>query len=497
MSPRWVWQGGDLFRDLLEVEIPEQSLAIALIVHEKLAAQGAARSRICIAGVREWTSLVHQSPQDLEKWLAGSGLERSQISQIRVVGSPQFSASMAGGGFSQLGITVGKFVVLNGQIPLIHFLPKEGRIRIPKSETHSQSQAVNSTAFALRKPRVLVVDDSETIQKLLHKIISDDADLEFVGAVGLPSLAEEAIKKFKPDVITMDIHMPEMNGVELLKKLLPKYRIPIVMISSLSREEGTFVLDALEAGAVDYIQKPAMSELAEVAPRICEKIKNAALATVQTVTDRTFGVSHDRVRASSQDVDFGSLIVIGSSTGGTEALKHVLAGFPDKIPPVLIVQHIPPVFSKAFADRMNQLFPFQVREAQDGDLVEPSVVLVAPGGKQMKVKDSGGVLKIVIDDSDPVNRHKPSVDVLFDSVVALKRKRVAAAILTGMGADGAKGLLRLKQSGAHTVAQDEATCVVYGMPKEAAKLGAAEVVAPLPQVASKLIQFCKRAKTAA
>ena len=193
---------------------------------------------------------------------------------------------------------------------------------------------------------------------------------------------------------------------------------------------------------------------------------------------------------NSDGVDFSFLIGIGSSTGGTEALKTVLTQLPEKIPPILIVQHIPPVFSKAFAERMNQLCPFEVKEAEDGESVTENKVLIAPGGRQMKVGLRNSLLHVIIDDSAPVNRHKPSVDVLFDSIALLQRKKVVAAILTGMGTDGAKGLLKLRHGGARTFAQDEATSVVYGMPKEAAKLGGVEKIISLDQVASNLLKAC-------
>ena len=370
---------------------------------------------------------------------------------------------------AQFGLNQGKSVPIKEK-SLFQFLPEEGRLRI---ETK-------------RKIRVLVVDDSETIRKLLSRVLSEDSELECVGTVELPSLVPEAIERLKPDVITLDIHMPEMDGVELLKKLLPKYKIPMVMISSLSREDGTYVLDALESGAVDYIQKPSMSELPVLAPMIREKIKNARFAKIQTQSANQ--VQHKKVSLGTIDKSY--LIAIGSSTGGTEALKHVLTMMPDQIPPIVIVQHIPAVFSKAFADRMNTLCNFTVKEAEDGDLVVNNHVYIAPGGKQMKLSDKGGVIRVIIDDAAPVNRHKPSVDYLFDSIAEFSRKKLVAGILTGMGADGAKGLLKLKQKGARTFAQDESSSVVYGMPKEAYKIGAVDKVVHIDLVAETILKAC-------
>ena len=382
-----------------------------------------------------------------------------------------------------LGLTPGKSIEV---LDLSHFqyIPSENRIRRQKNEEKHLNYK--------KKIKVLVIDDSETIRKLLHRIISDDPDLECVGTVELPSKALKAIEDLRPDVLTLDIHMPEMDGIALLKKILPIYPLPVVMISSLSREEGVFVLDALEAGAVDYIQKPSFNQLKTLAPLICERLKNAKLAKLK-VKNFQNKKPLKTTNLDLTDLDLGYLIGIGSSTGGTEALKEVLTSLPDQIPPILIVQHIPPIFSKSFADRMNHLCRFEVREANDGDLVLPNQVLVAPGGFQMRVIEQYGNLKVLVEDTDPVNRHKPSVDVLFDSMALLPMKKMVAAILTGMGADGAKGLLKLRQRGIFTVGQDEASCVVYGMPKEAAKIGAVTKVLPLDLIGRELLLACGKA----
>ncbi len=380
----------------------------------------------------------------------------------------------------------------------LHYFPAESRVRARKSG--AQAPTVAQTAAPARAPgktRVLVIDDSDTICKLLSRIVAEDPELECVGTVSRPSQAQAAVAQLKPDVITMDIHMPEMDGVALLKQLLPLHQIPVVMISSLNREEGGAVLDALDAGAVDYIQKPTLDRLAETAPMIREKIKMARGARVNHGSARRRPNATVLSQFRSQ-IDQSQLILIGSSTGGTEALRQVLTALPDGVPPILIVQHIPPVFSAAFAERMNQLCKFKVREAQDGDRVTPDLCLIAPGGKQMKVKrHADGDLRVVIEDSPPVNRHKPSVDYLFSSVAELKPRKMIGAILTGMGADGAKGLLELKKLGAHTIAQDEATSVVFGMPREAIKLGAADEVLPLDKIAERILVAAKKKSAAA
>ncbi len=369
------------------------------------------------------------------------------------------------------------------------FTPAIGRLQLAREAAASVPVSASSSP---RRVKVLIVDDSPTLQKLLRQILSADPGIEVVGVSGLPSEVEGLVERLNPDVITLDIHMPEMNGVKLLRHLLTKRPISAVMISSLAMEEGSLVLDALESGAVDYVQKPTFENVAQVGEVICEKVKGAAASRVIQPSRAT--VTRSRLVPSiSGNLDLDSLLLIGASTGGTEAIRAVLTALPEQIPPVLIVQHIPPVFSKAFADRMNQLCPFEVREAVDGAVVEPGHVWIAPGGTQMTVEQRGGQLCIKIDPSaEPMNRHKPSVDALFLSAAKLKRRKRAAAILTGMGADGARGLLALKESGAQTLAQDEASCVVYGMPREAARLGAAQKIVALSDVASQLTTWVTR-----
>ena len=346
-----------------------------------------------------------------------------------------------------------------------------------------------------KRIKLMIVDDSKTIRDLLSSIFSKVPEIEVVAVVDHPHKAQKLIPELKPDVITLDIHMPDMDGVTLLKSYIPKFPIPTIMISSLTMEEGPMVLNALESGAVDYIQKPSFSELAMLAPLMIEKVKEASRSKVKIEK------SHESSKTAkfTGKIDESSLIVIGSSTGGTEALKQVFLSMPAAIPPTLVVQHIPPVFSKAFADRLNQLCPFEVREAKDGDLVAPNLVLIAPGGLQMEVVAKGSELRVKISDAAPMNRHKPSVDFLFDSLVKYAEKfNLAAVILTGMGADGARGLKALKDKGARTIAQDEASCVVFGMPKEAIRMGGVDFILPIQDIGAKIMNLastseCKRA----
>jgi len=360
------------------------------------------------------------------------------------------------------------------------FYPNEGKLRVTKEEEKVvENKIVN----------VLVVDDSKTIRNLLTKVLSKSDRINVVATAEKPSEVEELIKEFKPDVITLDIHMPEMNGVELLKIIQPKYKIPAIMITSVSIEEGPLVLDALESGAFDYIQKPKIEELSIVGPLMIEKVLEAS----KFKTNRRS--SSSIVSRSSSLFNQDCTVVIGSSTGGTTALKDILCGLPSEIPPTLVVQHIPAVFSKAFAERLNGLCPFTVSEAKDGEVVEKNHVYIAPGGQQMKVKTKGNRKTIQITDDAPVNRFKPSVDYMFQSFESVAPKEnIIAVILTGMGKDGAKGIKKLKDLGALTIAQSEESCVVFGMPKEAIALGGATEVVHKENIAEKLVEFSQSFK---
>lgn len=486
-KPAW---RGHFETEVVELIIPSGGAAIALIAGPAIGPLSAV-SKICALGKDD---LPIALSTDAKVWFAEglkiSGLREADILEIRFLGSQKWIDILTVLASGRSSLKIGKPVPLHDSASSLQFLPREGRLRLQKDPPKNESPILQVKSHG-EPVKVLVVDDSETMRLLLSRIIARDPQLKFVGAVGLPSQVPEALERLKPDVMTLDIHMPEMNGVELLKTLLPNQRIPTVMISSLSKEDGSLVLDALEAGAVDYIQKPSMLEIATVAPMICEKIHNASSAQVR-IAHRLAPKKVASVATDGSRIDLSSLILIGSSTGGTEALKVVLTALPDKIPGILIVQHIPPVFSKAFADRMNGLCPFEVKEAADGDVVIPNRVLIAPGGFQMKIRDRRGEVVVGIEDGDPVNRHKPSVDFLFDSAAQLKSRRMTAAIMTGMGADGAQGLLKLRQGGARTLAQNEETCTVYGMPREAAKLGAAERIVALDDIAKVLIEFCEK-----
>lgn len=363
----------------------------------------------------------------------------------------------------------------------LYFYPYENRVRVDGSLKDHASSSVGS----LKPIKIAIVDDSKTIRTLLRKVFALDPQFEVIWEADDPTLVPALIERMKPDVMTLDIHMPKMNGVELLKRILSKAAIPCVVITSLGKQDGPLVFDALENGAVDYIQKPAMSEMETSKMVILESIRAAASAKVQSGRRRAPRVNKFEVNS----INHSKIVAIGASTGGTEALKEVLLGLPTEIPPILIVQHIPPVFSSSFANRLNELCPFEVREGVNGDEVKPGRVLIAPGGLHMTVVQTTVGPTIRIDEKPSDTRHRPSVDVLFHSVAQGFRKNAIGVILTGMGNDGAQGLLEMKQQGARTIAQNERTCAVFGMPNAAIKCGAVDEVLPLEEISLKLTEW--------
>lgn len=345
-----------------------------------------------------------------------------------------------------------------------------------------------ATPTVARK-KVLIVDDSMTIRQLLTAALGQSDRLQVVGAIGDPRDVESAIIKLRPDVITLDLKMPHLDGCQLLEEILPKFAIPVVIISAVSREEGPLVLRALELGAVDYIQKPTLQELKTASSGLIEGVCQAAEAQVRQrirpiLTDRAI-----KKRSVSLSNSKQMMVAIGSSTGGIQALTEVLTQLPDSIPPILIVQHIPSAFSRPFAERLNNLCAFHVKEAVDGDLVYNDQVLIAPGGQHMELESSVKGYRVRLSDAPAVNRHKPSVDVLFDSVARLLGPKAIGVLLTGMGQDGARGLKNMKDAGAITIAQDETSSAVYGMPREAVRLRAVDHILPLDKIPQNLVRL--------
>lgn len=355
------------------------------------------------------------------------------------------------------------------------------------------------------KIKVLIVDDSAVVRQTLAKLLSSDPEIEVVGAANDPFQAAEKMREVTPDVITLDVEMPRMDGLTFLKKLMSQHPIPVVMCSSLTEEGCETTFKALEYGAVEIITKPKIGTkqfLEESRIYICDVVKAAAASKgrrarstvdVQRIQvapklNADAVIAQPSKRAMIQTTE--KVVAIGASTGGTEALRVFLEAFPADCPGMVIVQHMPENFTRAFANRLNQLCRINVKEAIDGDTVLRGSALIAPGNKHTLLRRSGARYYVEVKDGPLVSRHRPSVDVLFRSAASYGGANVVGVIMTGMGDDGAHGMLEMKQSGATTIAQDEATCVVFGMPNEAIKLGGVDKVMPLHRIPDEVLKLC-------
>jgi two-component system chemotaxis response regulator CheB len=347
--------------------------------------------------------------------------------------------------------------------------------------------------------RVLIVDDSAVMRAFLGRVVSSQPDMELLGASPDPLLAIDRIRRNPPDVITLDVEMPRMNGLDFLRNLMAVRPLPVIMISSLTRQGAETTMRALELGAVDFFPKPdSFDQLEGSAQEIAEKIRAAAGARIMR---RRAPVAHAPA-APVQKSNFAPLtggtapsasagllhrvIGIGASTGGVEALRDVLTSLPAQMPPILIAQHMPPGFTETFARRLDTLCRIHVKQAEDNEPVRGGVAYIAPGGRHLVLARRGGGYCLRVTDDPPVNRHRPSVDTLFRSIARCAGTQAIGVMLTGMGGDGADAMLEMSQSGAYTIAQDEASCVVFGMPRQAIAAGGVREVAPLSDIASRL-----------
>ena len=349
--------------------------------------------------------------------------------------------------------------------------------------------------IATRKIRVLVVDDSAIVRKVLSDSLANQKDIEVVGTAPDPFIARDKILALAPDVVTLDIEMPRMDGLTFLKKIMQHHPLPVIVISSLGQATSRAAIEALSNGAVDVLCKPGGPySVGELSQTLADKVRAAAAAKVRR-TSSTPGAPAAAPPAPLQRHAFrqSSVIAIGASTGGTEAITTVLRDIPPGIPGIVVTQHIPAGFSLAFANRLNQLCAIEVKEAVDGDEVKPGRALVAPGNFHMFLKRSPHGYSVAVKSGPRVCYQRPSVDVLFSSVADVAGADAVGVILTGMGSDGAEGLLKMKTAGARTIAQDESTCVVFGMPREAIRNGAVNEVAPLPQIAGVILRTLSRA----
>jgi two-component system chemotaxis response regulator CheB len=333
---------------------------------------------------------------------------------------------------------------------------------------------------------VLIVDDSAVVRQLITQALAHDPQIEVVGTAPDPYVARDKIVSLNPDVVTLDIEMPRMDGLTFLRKLMQHRPLPVIVISSLTQRGSEMALEALSCGAVGVLAKPSVPHaLGEMSAQLIENIKAAAEATVRPAAQITKPVQAKSPLALAATTD--KVIAIGASTGGTRAIEEVLTSLPANSPGIVIVQHMPEGFTKAFAERLNSICAIEVREAQDGDSVLRGRALIAAGNFHMLLRRNGARYFVEVKDGPEVSRHRPSVDVLFRSVARYAGKNAVGVILTGMGADGARGLLEMRQAGAVTIGQDEASCVVYGMPREAARLGAVERCVSLEKVAETML----------
>ena len=348
-----------------------------------------------------------------------------------------------------------------------------------------------------KKIRVVVVDDSALVRSLLSEIINRQHDMECIGTANDPLVAREMIRELNPDVITLDVEMPRMDGIDFLGRLMRLRPMPVVMISTLTEQGTEVTLRALELGAVDFVAKPRVgvaTGLSDLAGQIVDKIRVAAVAQVRRASARdpaasavTSGNSSTPAAGLLGRLSTEKVIFIGASTGGTEAIKEILVHMPADSPAIVITQHMPAGFTTSFAARLNSLCQITVKEAVNGERILPGHAYIAPGGKQFHISRSGANYVAVVDDSPPVNRHKPSVEVLFKSAAAMVGRNAYGVMLTGMGADGATAMREMKDAGSYNYVQDEASCIVFGMPREAIAHGAADEVLPLNQIAPALV----------
>ena len=347
-----------------------------------------------------------------------------------------------------------------------------------------------------KRIRVLVVDDSALMRQVMGSLLARDPAIEIVGTAGDPYVARDKIRELQPDVLTLDVEMPRMDGLSFLEKLMRVHPMPVVMVSSQTEAGCATTLRALELGAVDFVTKPrcdVREHMTEVAQQVIDKIKIAASARVRQRLPGAPLLPYARPLLPPPPRGAGCVIAVGASTGGTEALRQFLTALPADAPGVVVVQHMPAQFTRAFADRLDHLCTIRVKEADDGDEVLAGLALIAPGNWHMRVARDTTTYRVSLSNDPPVNRHRPAVDVLFHSCAEHVQGHAVGVLMTGMGDDGARGLLAMRKAGAHTLAQDEESCVVFGMPKVAVDLGAVVEVLPLSRLADAALGGLRRA----
>jgi two-component system chemotaxis response regulator CheB len=338
------------------------------------------------------------------------------------------------------------------------------------------------------KVRVLVVDDSAVVRQVFARELARDPGIEVVGTASNPYVARDRILQLEPDVITLDVEMPRMDGISFLRRLMQHHPVPTIIVSSLSREGGRVALEAIDAGAVDVMCKPGAAYKVEgMVQDLIEKVKAAAGVRV-TRRDSGAAAAAPVRKQGALTRTTNKVIAIGTSTGGTEALRRVLPAMPVNCPAILVVQHMPENFTRSFAESLDRTCDIEVRQAEGGETARPGLALIAPGNHHLVLRRSGAVYLVEVKDGPPVNRHRPSVEVLFRSVARYAGANAVGVMMTGMGDDGATGMLAMREAGAHTIAQDEASCVVYGMPRRAVEAGAVCEVVPLDAIPEAILR---------
>ena len=344
-----------------------------------------------------------------------------------------------------------------------------------------------------RKIKALIIDDSALMRQVLTTVLREDPGIHVVGTAANPLIAREKIKSLKPDVLTLDVEMPGMDGITFLEKLMRLHPLPVVMVSSHTEKGATATLRALDLGAVDFVAKPQGGVREGLSADLMEEIRSKVRAAVGAHVRPSLVAPSVKIESPlTHIVPPGcreGIIVIGASAGGTQAISEIMAKLPRSTPGIAIVQHMPPKFTASFAERLNHQSNLEVREAKSGDRLKPGVALVAPGGFHMAIMRAGGGYAVRIYEDEPVNRHRPSVDVLFDSAARIAGADSLGIILTGMGSDGARGLHAMKMAGARTIAQDEKSCVVFGMPEQAIRLGGVSQVVSLERIADAIVDW--------
>lgn len=342
----------------------------------------------------------------------------------------------------------------------------------------------------MKKIKILIVDDSKTVQQILTAIFAEDPLLEVVGYAENPNIARQMIKQLNPDVLTLDVEMPEMDGVTFIEKLMRLHPMPVIMCSSITRRGCDVTVAALQLGALDFVHKPQdFDGWSNIKNEIIKKVKDAARSKIKSYVNE-YSVAPSKPPTNEYDPRelLKYTILLGASTGGIEALSILLKGLPFNMPPILVTQHLPSGFSASFADRVNKISEFKAAEAKQGEVLQVGHVYIAPGKQHIVLSKSANGFCISLDGSAPVSGHQPSVDVMFNSAAEINPERSIAALCTGMGSDGAAGLLNLRNKGGVTIAQDENTSVVWGMPKAAVEINAAQHIMPIDKIAEKIMQ---------